>query len=246
MGKAKLHEILAVEKSVKPRQYSEITKLDRASKNPELYYGLSKTYTSRDEDGEQFPPEKVMVRMNVKDVIETVGKSLVELFDITATKDFGNTHACADIKLGDKVIMEKVPPTYLLFLEKQLIDINTMVSRLPELDPAEDWKEDKDSGLFKSEMRQTHKTKKLQKGIVLHAPTKEHPAQTQLITEDVTIGHWEQIRMSGAIPATRKKVILDRIAKLMKAVMSARAEANSTEVEHQKVGEEIVNYIFAE
>jgi hypothetical protein len=44
--------------------------------------------------------------------------------------------AKADIKVGDAVIARDVPVTYLIWLEKQLVEMATVVGKLPVLDNA--------------------------------------------------------------------------------------------------------------
>jgi hypothetical protein len=48
-------------------------------------------------------------------------------------------------------------------------------------DEGESWTKVTNSGLWVTEPIQTHRTKKVQKPIVLYPPTTEHPVQTQLI-----------------------------------------------------------------
>lgn len=45
---------------------------------------------------------------------------------------------------------------------------------------------------------------KTQRPIVLYDATDNHPAQAQLITEDVLAGLQEKVDISGAIPSTEK------------------------------------------
>jgi len=244
MSEVKLNQIIAVEKGEKSRHNSIITQAHRLSDAPQIFNGLHKVYEPKDEEGENFPEESVKVQENLNNVINEVAESLADLFDVTATKDFGNTIAKADIKVGDTVIVKDAPPTFLLYLEKQLNDIKTYVEKLPELDPAETWARDEDSGMFKSGARQTHKTRKVEKPIVLYAATEKHPAQTQLVVSDEIIGYWTTTKLSTCISATRKKEMLDKIAVLMRAVKFAREEANNTSVERKEIGKDICNFIF--
>ena len=74
--------------------------------------------------------------------------------------------------------------------------------------------------------------------------TKEHPAQTQLITEDVVAGTWVTVKYSGAMPAPRKKQLLGRIEKLANAVKFAREQANASEAQDKKLGKEVFDFLF--
>ena len=80
---------------------------------------------------------------------------------------------------------------------------------------------------------------------MLYDATEHHPAQTQLITEDVTTGHWSTVYTSGALPVPRREQLLERIEHLRNAVKRARARANDTEVEKRQIGDAIFGYLFA-
>jgi hypothetical protein len=242
---AKLNQILAIEKGIKTRVYAEFTELHQATQKPALMNGFHKSYHPRDEDGETYPSESQKVQHSAGDVLDRVAKSLTELFDITAVKDWTNCAARADVVIDGRTLLGSVPATYLLFLEKQLGDLTTFVGKMAELDPGSDWSLDPGTGLFKTEPTQTQRTKKVQKAIVLYDATEHHPAQTQLITEDVIAGQWTTIKYSGAIPAPRKKVLLARIEKLSNAVKFAREQANAAEATEQKLAKEVFDYLFA-
>ncbi len=137
-----------------------------------------------------------------------------------------------------------MPATYLLFLEKQLQDLHTFIAKMAELDPGSDWSVDPGTGLYKTEATLTQRTRKVQRPITLYEATKEHPAQTQLITEDVIAGSWITIKYSGAMPAPRKKQLLARIEKLSNAVKFAREQANAVEATDKKLGKEVFDFLF--
>ena len=121
MSEVKLNQIIAIEKGIKGRNHSEVTRLYKDLQHQELFNGISKKYDPLDEEGMAFPDEINIVQKDVEASLEAISKSFTELMDVTATKDFGNTTAKADIVLPDgAVLMEAVPTTYILFLEKQL------------------------------------------------------------------------------------------------------------------------------
>jgi len=239
-----LNQIVAIEKGVKSRTYSEVSDLHKRSQKSDPYQGFTKKFRKKDEDGEDYPPENKKVLLVAEDVLKSVAKAQTELFDVTATKDFANCDAKADVVVDGQTLIESAPITYLLFLEKQLVDMRTFIDKLPTLDPNEDWTADPNSNLCKTDKITTHKTKKVQRAIVLYDATEHHPAQTQLVTEDVIVGWWDTIKMSGAIPVPRKQQLLDRVDRLIKAVKFAREKANSKEVDHQYVGEGLFAYLL--
>jgi hypothetical protein len=240
----KLNQIIAIEKGVKSRVYGEITTLHKESQKTEVFSGFIKNYRKKSDDGEDFPPERKRVQVIAGELLKQVAKLQTELFDVEATKDWGNCHARADVVVEGQVLLKDVPATYLLFLEKQLSDMRTFLEKLPTLDEAEEWALDPNSNIYRSERTSTHRTRKVQRPIVLYEATKEHPAQTQLITEDVIVGWWDSTKHSGALPVPRKVVLLERVDRLMKAVKVAREKANDAEVEQKEAGEAIFGYLF--
>lgn len=226
---AKLNQVIAIEKGVKSRAYADISALDKAAQKEELFNGFTKTYEKKADDGEDFPQERKRVQYVVPDVLKNTERLMTEMFAVEARKDWSNMVAKGNVVVDGVTLLPDAPVSFLLFLEKQLTDLRTLVGRLPVLDAAEDWTKDANSGLFKSNEIRTHRTKKVQKPIVLYDATAEHPAQTQLITEDDVVGYWVQVKQSGAMPKPDKDVVLQNIEKVLVAVKTAREEANNTE-----------------
>lgn len=239
----KLCQVLAIEKGVKSRVNGAITKLYHAAQKPVLFSGLTKSYEPLDEDGLCYPPESQKVQVRAGDILKTTKVVIKELFDVTAQKDFANCHAKADVKVCGKVLLEQAPVTYLLFLEKQLTDLKTLVAKLPILDASEDWHWDAAAGLFKSTAVKSTRTQKVQKPIVLYQATENHPAQTQLISEDVVVGHWTTTKHSAAMPIDDRVELLERIEKVLKAVKFAREEANASAANEVDTSG-VLNFIF--
>ena len=139
----KLNKVLAVERAIKPGIYKRFTGLHKAIQKIGAMDGFEKTYNAlREDDTRVFPPESKKAEFSTKEVLDEVSSSLSELFNITAARDWGNTTATGDITIDGNVLLAKVPAPYLLFLDKQLSDLLTFVSNIPELDPAIDWHRD--------------------------------------------------------------------------------------------------------
>jgi len=244
---AKLNQIIAIEKGVKSRVYGELTEINKSLQKPDIFNGFSKTYQKIGEDDEELPAERKKVQAEVPVVFKRVEKLMGELMKVTARKDWSNTSAKASVRVNGVALLEEVPVTYLLFLEKQLTDLRTMIGNLPVLDDSENWTKDVNSGLYRADETKTHRTKKVQKPIVLFPATAEHPAQTQLITQDVIAGHWTNVKQSGALPRPEKEKLLTRVDQLLQAVKVAREEANNAEeIISPDVGQAIFNFLFAE
>ncbi len=240
----KLNQVIAVEKGVKNRVVSEVTELYQAASHPALFEGFNKKYKPNEEGTETFPSEAKKVQKSANDVLKRASSVLSELFDVTASKDFANCDAVADVVVDGNVLLTGVPATYLLFLEKQLTDMHTLVGSLPVLDSAENWTWDENANLFKTDATVTSRTKKVQKALVMYPATDKHPAQTQLITEDVNIGSWEQVKFSGALPTNVKTGLLEKVEKLQKAVKFAREEANTVDAPNQTVGAKVFTWLL--
>jgi hypothetical protein len=242
---AKLNQIIAIEKGIKSSAYGALTELNKAAQKPDLFNGFSKTYRKKEEDGEELPPEGKRVQYTSGEVLRAAERALTDLVDVTARKDWTNCVAKADVVVDGKTLIASAPVSFLLFMEKQLTDLRTLVGNLPVLDVAEDWKSDPNSGLYRTEPTETHRTKKMQKPIVLYAATPEHPAQTQLITEDVIAGWWVLTRQSGAMPKPEKQKLQDRIDKLIQAIKQARESANMfDETDAPAIGAPVFGYLL--
>lgn len=243
----KLNQIIAIEKGVKSRAHSVVSELFKVVQKPDLFNGAVRNYQKKDEDGEDLPSEKKHVQFNVRDVLGTVRISQSDLLDTTAQKDTANSSAAADVRINGEVILPTLPVTTLLFLEKQLTDIRTFIAALPVLDSSENWNLDVNSGLFKTDAVQTQRTKKVQRPLVLYPATPEHPAQTQIVTEDVIAGFWNTIRQSGAMPKPDKDRIAERVEKLLIAVKEARERANDIDAGSKpSIGAAVFEYLLGE
>ena len=241
---SKLNQVVAIEKGVNSRATTEISEVYKMVQKPVLFNGFNKTYLPVDENGEKYPDESQKVQLKVADVLERVKESKVELLDTVAQKDYANMTATADVVVDGTVLVKKAPVPYLLFLEKQLTDIRTLIGALPVLDPNEDWTLDAGNGIYKSKAVKTHRTKKVTKPLVLFPATDKHPAQTDKIIEDVVVGFWEQVKMSGAVEEKAQKALLKKVEALLDAVKQAREEANNSDAPKVDVGGALLGYIF--
>ena len=241
---ARLNQIIAVEKGIKSQSFQELTEAHHALQKPTLLAGISRTYRPKDEEGEQFPPEATRVQVRAEEIIRETSTVLTKLFDVTATKDWANCRAKADVVVDGNVLLAQVPATYLLFLEKQLVDLHTFIRKLPVLDPSETWSFDASADCYATEPTQTVKTKKIPRNHVKAEATDKHPAQVEVYYEDVPVGYWRTIKFSGSLPNKRVNELLERVETLQQAVKFAREEANNIEVDEQKIGEKLFRYLF--
>jgi hypothetical protein len=209
--------------------------------------GIHRVYTKRDDDGADLPEEYRRVQYTAESQLEEFLDAFVRLADVQSTMDVANTVAKADVKIGETVIIEGAPPTQLLALEKQIIDLRTFIASLPILDPATTWTWNADAGAYASRPTGTTKTEKITVPVVMSPATEKHPAQIMATNKDEIIGYWNTVRYSGHMDGDAVKRLLDRCDTLLLAVKYAREEANAqTTVDHVRVGGAIRTYLMGE
>ena len=241
---AKLNQIIAVEKGVKTKSFQELTDAHQRVQKGALLSGIARTYQPKDEEGEQLPPESTRVQVKGEEVLRTVAGTLTRLFDVTATKDWANCEARADVIVDGRPLVRDVPVSYLLFLEKQLVDVHTFVRKLPVLDAAETWTLDPSTDSWRTEPVRTVRTKKVPRNHVKAEATEHHPAQVEMYFEDVAAGSWTTVKFSGALPARRVNELVERVENLQRAVKFAREEANGADVTDRRVGDVVFGYLL--
>jgi NDP-sugar pyrophosphorylase family protein len=239
----KLNQIIAISNGEKTKLQKSLTTVYQNCSKTELFNGFARAYSPKDDDGEKLPKENKGVQITVKDVLNDISKVIENAYNVIGTQDATNCKARVDVKVGNSVIMENVPVTYLLFLEKQITDLTTLVNSLPILDSAEKWVFSKEQNAYLAEEKETTKTKKILQNHVKSPATDKHPAQVDVFTEDVIVGYWKTIKYSGCISKTDKDALLEKIRSLDKAIKIAREEANSIEVEAVNYGSNLVSYL---
>lgn len=238
---AKQCQVIALVAGRKARATKVLTETHRIG--DEAVSGLVRSYTPKTEDGDQIPPEKKLPNVDLCDRLKLAVSSLGELYRAVAAQEVGNTRAVADLGFGDTVL-SNVPVTLLLFLEKQLTDIRTLVSKMPVLPADREWRFDDARNCNVAEPVETLRTKKMLRNHVKYDATPEHPAQVETYAEDAIIGTWSVTHLSTAIEAKEKADALERVDGLIEAVKCAREEANSSETEDSTLLQPVLDYVF--
>lgn len=240
----KLNQIIAVVQGKKTRTQKMLTSVHHGWHKDRIS-GITRTFRPIDEDGDKLQPEKRVVQLHVKDALKSVHKELIDFMNVVATQEYGNRTAAASIIVNDKPILIDVPVTALLFLEKQLIDLHTFVSKIPTLSTDREWKFDDAKNCFVTESEETIKTQKVPTTHVKFAPTEHQPGQAEILNVDKPVGYWTTTYLSGALPEKERDEMLTRVELMQDAVKSAREEANSAEVQQQELfGKQILGFIF--
>lgn len=240
----KLHQLLPIIQKVKASTAKAKTALYHQVQKRDLFDGLSRTYTPRDDEGYVYPSEAKPIQAQTSDLIAQFVEVNRELFDECASQDWTNAGAKADLEVDGMVLLSDVPVTYLLFLEKQVEDLKTFVTALPTQDITEEWSYDSARDCYASAPKLTTKTKKITKPVVLYEATAQHPAQVKESSEDVVEGTWTAIKFTAALPPSEIRQILLRVQKLEKAIIKAREAANQTDAQKKEVADAILNFVF--
>lgn len=245
---AKLNQVLAVEQDTKRHAQEAIQHAVVVFSKPSLLNGLVKTYQAKDEEGgERLPTETEVVQYRVWDEISAVKNGLTRLFDMTATKDWSNTEAREDVMVDGVMLVAQAPTTYLLFLEKQLAELEAFARKLPVYDSSKEWIWDEGAGLHKTAPVETVRSKKVPRVLVKYDATDKHPAQTEVWQEDIPVGTYSKVEFTTALSRTQVQQILERIRKLQRAVKTAREAANGLEVSDQtKPGKAVLDFVFGD
>lgn len=240
----RLSQLLAIEKGKKSEALRTVTDAYHLLQKPQLLSGIARTYQRATEDGEEFPSDSQKVQVNALDLLGRVRKTFVPMFDVVATKETANQKATAEVTVDGAPLLDDVPVGYLLFLEKQLVDLRSLIRALPALDPTKEWALDPTRGVYATEPTKTARTKKVPKNHVKVAATEKHPAQVEVYHEDVVTGYWTTQLFSGALTEPRVNELSERVQRLLDAVKKAREEANTIETEDVHFGEKIFDFLF--
>lgn len=240
----KLHETLAIIKGRKAAAEQAFQLATARLKQAERMHGLIRTYAPHNDDGDRLPNESKAVHYSIYQVIAEMLPSLDLYYTSTGQQDVANTKAQAPVVVDGVIVLPPVPATYLLWLEKQLAEFMGFAKTIPILELGETWVWDKEQGVHVANPTKTSRTQKVQKPLVLYPATDKHPAQVQLVTEDINAGEWTNTKLSGAMPRSEVAALISRITKLQEAVKVAREQANAVEVQEEVYGPKILGYLF--
>jgi len=242
----KLCQVIAIEKGAKTTKHRAITDAYHLMQKKEKFTGLARTYASANEDGEVFPDEAKRVEVRVPEVIAGCREAKRDLINVAFMKEDTNTRARVDVKIDGEVVIKDVPVGWLLFAEKQIKDEIDFIKKLPVLDPADDWSWNAAQKCFATKSYQVRKTEKQHTPIIVTVADENHPAQYEMLSKDILLGHYHVTKYSGAITKQEKSERLERAKKLQRALKFAREEANVMECERRDVGSSFLGFIWDE
>lgn len=244
MIKLKLHQFIAAIKDRNAAADRDFTNAYHTLQKQQLFGGLRKSYRPRLDDGVQLPGEKQLVQATVPGALVDIRVAVAKLIDTAATRDEANQRARASVFINGARVTDDLPLSTLLWLEKKLTDLRTVITAIPVLPTDDTWTFDDNNSWWISEPSQTLRQVKVANHITVAPATEKH--QATVVREESTVveGTWTTEKFSGAVPAWQKTKMRDRLDTLIVAVKTAREQANQVDVEDAHVGGAIMDYIF--
>ena len=239
----KLHAIIAKSEGAKQKYAHQVERFASACQKVQHFDGMARNYRPRDDDGERLPGESQKVVTTATSLIDDLDETFSQFVDYYSTREHANAQAKADLQIGTTVVPD-VPVTLLVWLERELVFLRNTLAKLPVLDPTRDWKPDGD--VFKSEVRETTRAKKVPRNHVLSEATDKFPAQVQTYTEDVVVGYWDTTDFTGRLTRQEYDQLQDKLDEMIRSVVIARQEANTANYEQGRdnLGTLVSSYLF--
>ena len=247
--KPRLYELIAVKTSLRSQATKTLGDLSNTFEKKRHHFTAKvKTFTPMGENADAKVEEQLDLQTTVPKELQWVEEYLVKAIDSSHQVNMGNTAAFADIVLDDgTVIASKVPACTLLELEGTIEEIRKFCDKIPTLDPAQGFVPcpERGDGVYIARPVEKTRTLKQNRVIVLYPHSDKHPAQTQLIAEDLPVGLIREQEWSSMLTIAGKGALLDRVEQLSRAVKKARSRANESEVDTgNRIGSALLDFAF--
>lgn len=244
-----MHELLSVYDDQKGQATKTRTELAATFTNkPHLFRKKVQTFRPLAENAKDVVEIQADIQSSLSTEITWVGEFLARAMDSGYQIDLGNTHAKADLIVDGVALATNIPATFLLQLEKHLVNVRDLAITMPTLDPAQGFTLDSSAGkgIWKAREVIKNRTQKQKKVLQLSPSTDKHPAQVQAYEEDVVIGNILEQEWSALTTPAIKSQVIANCDKLIQATKQARSRANSVEltVEKQNIGKSLLDFIF--
>lgn len=246
----RLSQIVALVSDRKSNLTNKLTAAYHAFQKSDSFGGFSRQYTPI-KDGAVIPPHEAKhVAATVPTLLKGLRGPISVAIDTVLAQDRGNQKATGTVgvvvpgQTGKTLTLTDLPVPTLLYLEKFADDLLTGLSKIPTLDPNQQWTLDVNAGLFKTQPVRTQRTSKEQEVVVKFAPTEHHPGQAEILSKDVVVAHIDTVTMSGAITAENRDKIIERVTAFRDAIVIAREQANELQVAEAEIGDQIYSFLF--
>lgn len=245
----KQNQIVAVVSALGGRATATFSDFKNLTGKTGLFGGMTRVYEPLEqvqgENAVSLPSESKAVQKFVEQELRLVAEDITRHWDAALTRDAGNMVAKADLKVGDTVLATNIPVPFLLFLGNQLGEIKALVQSLPVHDSSYVWAKDPgNTDGYRTDPVVTLSKETVTVPLVLYPHTDKHPANVTTAEKKNTVGQWLTTQLSGAITEKRKRDLVLRVEELSNAVRTAVEEANSTEVDQKKIGQDVFDWIL--
>ena len=248
---SKLHELLAVEGNLETQAVKVRNDLiNTFEKKRHLFEEKRVVFQPNTEGAPAVTESQSDIQSTVEKELGWIGGHIAKALDASYQVAEANTVARGDVVLeeeGEPVLLKGLPATALLELEKRVGEIHQLLNAIPTLDPAKGFKQDaqRGEGIYLAREVVKERTKKATKVIVKYEATKEHPAQTEMVTVDAPVGNIREQEWSALMTPADKAALIERVEILLRAVKRGRSRANDQEVDQsKKIGRVLLDYVF--
>jgi hypothetical protein len=257
MGKAKLHELLAVEGDLEGTCKKIVEETTSTFKNKAAHFtGWHKRCEMFNEGDPTPPTEQQEMVTTVHKKLKYTFDHIIRYVDAVCQKETTNQQARADVEIDGKVILSDIPATCLLGLESRLKGWRKIIDLAPTLQPGRKWEPDPTKGEnvygdnTPSEVFKTAKVFKSEIIVPAVFPKEGEkgeglPAQVRAWEEQAPVGKYIVESWSGMITPAEKAKMLNNFDKLLRAIKKARQRANTTEIVKKTIGKEIFDFILS-
>lgn len=245
---SKLYELLAVERDLNGQIDKTRGDLEATfHKKPHLFSKKQVTFQPAGENLPSVTEEQSEIATSVTKELDWMTGLWSKAIDVGFQVCDANQRAVADVEVDEQTIARGVPATALLQLEHRLTELQKLLTAIPTLDSAKNFKIDESLGpdVYKAREVQTKRTEKQQIPLELAKATDKHAAQVQLISKDVVVGTLTIQEWSAMITPADKADLLVRCEALKRAVKSALSRANAVEIDKTKtIAKTMFDYVL--
>ncbi len=251
-AQAKLHELLAVEKTRVAAANKLLADTFQKFNKFEFFQGHEKTLKMLEDNPQNAATESAAYEnrnmpTTVQETLEYALAAWARAEDVIVQKNMTNQFANSDLYFRGEVVSESVPVDELMGLEVRLESLRKVMEAMPTLAASVKWR-DADIGrkgaVVAVEPEVTTKTEKVMGVVVLYPATDKHPAQVEKIPSDKTVGMFKVVKSCGAATSAQKAEVMSTIDELIAEVKQARMRANSVVAVQNKIGQKIVDLIM--
>ena len=205
------------------------------------------TVPADDPDFVLIPDKDEELQLRTHQVLREHARRVSAALDLAATKDWADCTAKADVILEGATtpLLEDVPVSQLLSLERSFTNILAMYRRTSVTSTKESWTWDATNQAYVTVPEQRVCTDKKNERVVMFEPTQHQPGQAMLVNGDVRIGMWHITKLSGALLPAERQALIERTVAVLAAVKQAITVANHEAAPERHVARPIFEYILS-